>query len=267
MSALPVTCGPVQAGPGFPSPRLCPQRAAPRFGSCPAPRGSHHSQYLLGQGWAETWGETPWEKRAQRKAHLILLLKQLEASDTCAGLPPRLAAGQHGGGGLCRKGGCPRPPWTCSRSAPMQEPVGIWDQLRSFCHQPPGEVPQPVNLLLPWGSIQQARWEGDRDRTTSTRAHIVSPRFSKAAGEDVCRIHLQTSQAQPSSQSSGAAQAPAHIAPCSQVRFLPQSIHAPSQINTSLQELKGLGVQGVFMGKPQPITSGSGGGGEPGSRV
>lgn len=109
MSALPVTCGPVQAGPGFPSPRPCPQRAAPRFGSCPAPRGSHHSQYLLGQGWAETWGETPWEKRAQRKAHLILLLKQLEASDTCAGLPPRLAAGQHGGVGSAEREDVPDP--------------------------------------------------------------------------------------------------------------------------------------------------------------
>lgn len=47
-----------QHGPGFPSPRPCPQRAAPRFGSCPAPRGAHHSLYLLGQGWAETQGET-----------------------------------------------------------------------------------------------------------------------------------------------------------------------------------------------------------------
>lgn len=47
-----------QGGPGFPSPKPRPQRAAPRFGSCPAPRGAHDSWYLLGQGWAGTQGET-----------------------------------------------------------------------------------------------------------------------------------------------------------------------------------------------------------------
>lgn len=142
---------------------------------------------------------------------------------------------QCGGSGLCGEGGCSRPPQTCSPSAPMQVPS---------CHQPPDRHRSPPSSSFPRAASSRP---GRRGAGTGLQAPEPTP-------------HLHTLQkrqgrifAPAPSPCSGAAQVPAHTAPPSQPRLLPWSIPAPSQINTSLWEPKGLGVPYKH---PQPLTSG-----------